>query len=63
MIKPPNLNKYLDKKKIDIDKKAILQILNKENETVKRKKTLKEIFNIPKCPKGKKICRCHLKKK
>ena len=47
MIKPSNLNKYLDKKKIDIDKKAILQILNKEKEPIKRKKTLNEIFNIP----------------
>lgn len=62
MLKNPNLNKYLDKKIIEIEKRAILQILNKENDPKPRKKKLSDIFDMKtKCPKGKKVCNCKKK--
>ena len=44
MIKTPDLKKYLDKRKIEIEKKTILKILNKENTPLVKKKKLKDIF-------------------
>tara|TARA_R110002126_G_scaffold89145_3_gene213183 strand:+ start:794 stop:973 length:180 start_codon:yes stop_codon:yes gene_type:complete len=58
MIKTPDLKKYLDKRKIEIEKKTILKILNKENTPLVKKKKLKDIFIMGKCPKGNKICKC-----